>query len=91
MVHTLGNKKGDAKGAFYLLDGKTFDLKELWNTGNEDIKGHDFWYQPRHNIMISTEFGAPKKFTEGFSMLDVAMGNSLALYSFDLLSRLISC
>lgn len=24
---------------------------------------HDFWYQPRHNVMVSSEFAAPKTFS----------------------------
>uniref|UniRef100_A0A3P8T1I8 Methanethiol oxidase n=1 Tax=Amphiprion percula TaxID=161767 RepID=A0A3P8T1I8_AMPPE len=28
--------------------------------------GYDFWYQPRHNVMISTEWGAPKALVNGF-------------------------
>lgn len=74
MVHTLGDAKGNGKGSFYLLDGTTFEPKGLWNTGQEDIKGHDFWYQPRQNMLISTEFGAPNKFTKGFDPADVAKG-----------------
>ncbi|XP_055341592.1 methanethiol oxidase-like [Paramacrobiotus metropolitanus] len=74
MIHTLGNAQGDARGAFYLLAGNTFEPKGLWNSGTEAIKGHDFWYQPRHNIMISTEFGAPNKFTKGFDIKDVEAG-----------------
>ena len=74
MIHTLGNAEGDAKGNFYLLDGKTFEPKGLWNSGKENIMGHDFWYQPRFNIMISTELGAPKKFSQGFAATDLALG-----------------
>ena len=79
MIHTLGNKDGDAKGNFYLLDGQTFDLKGLWSEGvaKEKIMGHDFWYQPRHNIMISTELGAPKKFSKGFDPADMAKGKDI--------------
>ena len=36
--------------------------------------GYDFWYQPRHNVMISSEWGAPSAFTKGFNPEDVAAG-----------------
>ncbi|OWA54208.1 Selenium-binding protein 1 [Hypsibius exemplaris] len=76
MIHTLGDKDGNAKGGFFLLDGQTFEPKGLWNhePPKEKIMGHDFWYQPRHNIMISSELGAPNKFSKGFDPADMAKG-----------------
>lgn len=38
--------------------------------------GYDFWYQPRHNVMISTEWGAPKALANGFDVAHVAEGES---------------
>lgn len=38
--------------------------------------GYDFWYQPRHNVMISTEWGAPKALADGFNLAHVADGES---------------
>lgn len=35
---------------------------------------YDFWYQPRCNLMISTEWGNPKKIKKGFSLLHLAAG-----------------
>jgi len=26
--------------------------------------GYDFWYQPRHNVMFSSEWGTPSAFTK---------------------------
>ena len=26
--------------------------------------GYDFWYQPRHNIMVSSQWGDPKEFVK---------------------------
>ena len=40
--------------------------------------GYDFWYQPRHNVMISSEWGAPNCFTNGFKVEDVAAGKTHA-------------
>jgi len=43
----------------------------LWTTGEKKAKfGYDYWYQPYWDIMISTEWGAPKSFKKGFSLPD---------------------
>jgi len=36
--------------------------------------GYDFWYQPRHNVMISSEWGVPNAFKNGFNPAHVAEG-----------------
>ena len=35
---------------------------------------YDFWYQPRHNVMVSSEWAAPKTFRQGFQLDDVKAG-----------------
>ena len=35
---------------------------------------YDFWYQPRQNTLISSEWGAPNTFQDGFNPADVAAG-----------------
>ena len=35
---------------------------------------YDFWYQPRQNTMVSSEWGAPNTFQDGFNPADVAAG-----------------
>ena len=35
---------------------------------------YDFWYQPRHNMMVSSEWGAPNTFMPGFDLEDVGKG-----------------
>jgi len=70
MVSFMGDKDGNAKGGFVLLDGKTFDIKGTW--GTETPFGYDFWYQPRHNVMISSGWGAPNAFKGGFNPAHVA-------------------
>jgi len=74
MISMLGNAKGDGPGGFLLLDDK-FEPKGRWE---KDAKGmnfnYDFWYQPRHNAMVSSEWGAPKTFQPGPSFDDVAAG-----------------
>ncbi|XP_016727888.1 selenium-binding protein 1 isoform X2 [Gossypium hirsutum] len=42
--------------------------------GHSPIFGYDFWYQPRHKTMISSSFGAPTAFTQGFHLQHVAEG-----------------
>jgi selenium-binding protein 1 len=36
------------------------------------VYNYDYWYQPRHNVMISSEFAAPKTYEPGFNVEDVA-------------------
>ncbi|XP_056407514.1 methanethiol oxidase-like isoform X2 [Hyla sarda] len=76
MISALGDPEGNGKGGFVLLDGETFEVKGNWEVeGQATPFGYDFWYQPRHNVMISTEFGAPKAYRNGFKMEDVAAGH----------------
>ena len=42
--------------------------------GNAAPFGYDFWYQPRHNVMISSEWGEPNTFLHGFNPAHVAEG-----------------
>ena len=35
---------------------------------------YDFWYQPRQNTLVSSEWGAPNTFQDGFNPADVAAG-----------------
>ena len=39
-------------------------------TDRTDVR-YDFWYQPYHNVMVSTEWGHPKSFFKGLDMADV--------------------
>lgn len=63
-------------GGFVILDGKTFKVKGRWEGGSENAApmGYDFWYQPRHNVMISSEWGVPSALELGFKVEDVAAG-----------------
>uniref|UniRef100_A0A8B9WB88 Methanethiol oxidase n=1 Tax=Bos mutus grunniens TaxID=30521 RepID=A0A8B9WB88_BOSMU len=74
MISALGDPKGNGKGGFVLLDGETFEVKGTWEQpGGAAPMGYDFWYQPRHNVMISTEWAAPNVF-DGFNPADVEAG-----------------
>ncbi|NXX46052.1 SBP1 oxidase, partial [Tricholaema leucomelas] len=63
-------------GGFILLDGETFEVKGNWEQGAEvPSLGYDFWYQPRHNVLMSTEWGTPKVLADGFDPADVERGH----------------
>ncbi|XP_057244509.1 methanethiol oxidase, partial [Malurus melanocephalus] len=64
------------EGTFVLLDGETFEVKGNWEKGGKiPPMGYDFWYQPRHNVLISTEWGIPKILAQGFNPQDVEKGH----------------
>ncbi|XP_033933256.1 methanethiol oxidase [Pseudochaenichthys georgianus] len=68
MISCMGDPGGNGKGGFVLLDGETFEVVGNWEHPGEAAPfGYDFWYQPRHNVMISTEWGAPKALANGFN------------------------
>lgn len=86
MISMLGDADGNAPGGFLLLDDK-FDVIGRWEkTAAEplDMRGrpqkpemkfnYDFWYQPRHNVMISSEWAAPNTVRQGFQVEDVKAG-----------------
>jgi selenium-binding protein 1 len=75
VVSTLGDREGNGAGGFALLDAKTFELKGRWeNGGARPPFNYDFWYQPRKNALVSSEFGEPNAFESGFNLDDVAKG-----------------
>jgi selenium-binding protein 1 len=74
MISCLGDKNGNAKGTFAVIDGKSLDYKGNWT--KEDTKfGYDFWYQPRLDVMISTEWGCPNHIKKGLNVEDVINGH----------------
>lgn len=59
---------------WFLLD-QNFDISGRWEIDSTGIKfNYDYWYQPRHNVMISSEWGAPNTVSKGFNPSDVAAG-----------------
>lgn len=69
MISCMGDPDGFAKGGFVLLD-QDFKVKGRWSDETTEY-GYDFWYQPKHNVMISTEWGAPCAFKKGFNPAEV--------------------
>src|SRR6266545_4253465 len=86
MISMLGNAKGDAPGGFLLLDDK-YEIKGRWEKKTDNFKfNYDFWYQPRHNVMVSTEWAAPNTYLKGFDPKDVAAdryGSKLLFWNWD--------
>ncbi|XP_013911272.1 PREDICTED: selenium-binding protein 1-like [Thamnophis sirtalis] len=79
MISTMGDPSGNGKGGFVLLDGETFEVKGNWEKGSKVPPfGYDFWYQPRHNVLMSTEWGTPKCFAYGFDPADLEKGERTA-------------
>jgi selenium-binding protein 1 len=74
MISMLGDGQGNTPGGFLLLDDK-FDVVGRWEPKDSGLEfNYDFWYQPRHNVMVSSEWGAPKTFQKGFDLKDVEAG-----------------
>jgi selenium-binding protein 1 len=74
MLSMLGDRDGNAPGGFLLLDDK-FEIAGRWEPKPEAPRfNYDFWYQRRHNVMVSSEWAAPKTFQAGFNLDDVKAG-----------------
>lgn len=66
MISMLGNADGEAPGGFMTMDDK-FNVTGRWENSLEGMNyNYDFWYQPRHNVMVSSEWGAPNTVSKGF-------------------------
>ncbi|CAD5230664.1 unnamed protein product [Bursaphelenchus okinawaensis] len=86
LISTLGDNTGKNKGDMILLDSKTFQVKKSWcNTSRLPKFHYDFWYQPRLNVLISTEWGNPKVIKDGFDPKHVTQGyygNSVHIWDY---------
>ena len=74
-ISMLGDRDGNAPGGFAVLDARDFSVLGRWEeekNGQELM--YDFWYQPRHNTLVSSEWAAPNTFRDGFDPADVAAG-----------------
>ena len=66
-----GDARGNAPGGFLHLD-ENFDIVGRWENDLGKMKfNYDFWYQPRHNVMVSSEWAAPNTFMPGFDLEEV--------------------
>ena len=74
MLSMLGDAEGNGPGGFLLLD-EAFDIAGRWEKSTEGMQfNYDFWYQPRHEVMVSSEWAAPKTYAGGFDPKDVEAG-----------------
>jgi methanethiol oxidase len=74
MISMLGDANGNAPGGFLLLNSK-FEVVGRWEKNAKGMKfNYDYWYQPRLNFMISSEWAAPKTVAAGFKLEDVQSG-----------------
>jgi selenium-binding protein 1 len=75
VLSMLGDAEGNAAGGFAVVDGQTFEVKGRWEDGGpKPPMNYDFWYQPRKNTLVSSEFGAPNAYEPGFDLADVEAG-----------------
>jgi selenium-binding protein 1 len=74
MISMLGDGRRNAPGGFLLLD-QEFEIAGHWEEPHRGMKfNYDFWYQPRQNVMVSSEWAAPQTFQAGFKAEDVEAG-----------------
>jgi selenium-binding protein 1 len=74
IISALGDGNGNAPGGFLIID-ENFKVAGRWEQSNEGMPyNYDFWYQPRHNIVVSSEFAAPTTYGPGFRLEEVKAG-----------------
>src|SRR5918995_131358 len=75
VISMLGDAEGNGACGFAVIDAKTFEVKGRWeNGGPHPPFNYDFWYQPRKNVLASSEFGEPNAYGGGFDLDDVGKG-----------------
>jgi selenium-binding protein 1 len=74
VISMLGDDQGNSPGGFLKLD-QDFNVIGRWEADRTGMNfNYDFWYQPRHNVMVSSEWGAPTTVSQGFKLEDVQAG-----------------
>jgi selenium-binding protein 1 len=74
LISMLGDGQGRGPGGFLLLD-EQFDVLDRWERDASGMQyNYDYWYQPRHNVMVSSEWAAPNTYSGGFDPKDVEAG-----------------
>jgi methanethiol oxidase len=91
VLSMLGDAEGNGAGGFACLDAETFAVKGRWENGGAHPQfNYDFWYQPRHDVLVSTEFGAPNAYEAGFDLEDISRGRyGSRLHFWDLSTRVL--
>ncbi|KAF8069628.1 selenbp1 [Scenedesmus sp. PABB004] len=83
MISTMGGPDGKGKGNFLLLDD-SLNIKGTWSSKEDETPfGYDYWYQPAHDVMVSSEFGTPAEFFKGFdpAIASTEYGSRLYVHS----------
>ncbi|XP_055296101.1 methanethiol oxidase [Sitodiplosis mosellana] len=71
LISTMGDRDDNAKGDFIQFDNQ-FNCLGTWARGDKQPDcGYDFWYQPHFDVLVASEWGAPKLFKRGFKMSDI--------------------
>jgi selenium-binding protein 1 len=73
LISMLGNADGEHPGGFLELNDD-FEIERRWEAPGEIEFNYDYWYQPRHNVMVSSEWAAPATYQPGLDMEDVEAG-----------------
>ena len=86
IISMLGDAQGNAPGGYLHLN-ENFEIVGRCENDMGDIKfGYDFWYQPRHNVMVSSEWAAPNTFMPGFDLEEVGhlkYGREIHFWNFE--------
>ncbi len=88
-VSMLGDENGDSPGGFAVLDAHDYSVLGRWENDAAGVElMYDFWYQPRQNALVSSEWAAPNTFKDGFNPADVAAGKyGRAIHFWDLAEK----
>jgi selenium-binding protein 1 len=88
VLSMLGDADGNDGGGFAVLDAESFEVKGKWEANGAPRWNYDFWYNPRHGYLVSSEWAAPNTFKDGFNLEDVAAGRyGHSIHVWDLAER----
>ncbi|MBA3432018.1 MAG: selenium-binding protein, partial [Actinobacteria bacterium] len=91
VMSMLGDADGGKGSGYLVLDAGSFEIKGRWEANGAPEWGYDFWYQPRHNTLLSSEWAAPEVFLPGFDLEDVAAGKyGHSIHFWDLAERRVT-
>lgn len=75
-VSTLGSADGNGGPAgIAMLDHFNFDVLGAWelDRGSQEL-GYDFWWHLTHDVMVTSEWGKPYQFANGFQLEEAVNG-----------------
>ena len=72
IISMLGDAQGRGARRVSCISNEDFEIVGRWENSMGDIPfSYDFWYQPRHNVMVTSEWAAPNTFMPGFDLEEV--------------------